>query len=81
MLYWALSVNQGNTTMAARVEKRSKKIEGCPLITVRCKSMRNITGKESGELGWNAVWERKRQVKGCARRLKFIRGLVKHRKD
>lgn len=81
MLYWALSVNQGNTTVAARPEKKSKKFEGCLLITVRCKSMKNITGKESGEAGWNAVWERKRQVKGCARRLKFIRGLVKQRED
>lgn len=42
--------------------------------------MKNIIGKESGEPGWNAIWEKKRQVKGCARRLKFIRGLVKQRK-
>lgn len=30
---------------------------------------------------WNAVWERKRQVKGCPGRVKFIRELVKYRKD
>lgn len=81
MLYWSLTVNQGNTTIAAKPEKRSKRFEGRLLITVWRKSIENITGKESGKGGWTAVWERERQVKGCARRLKLIRGLVKHRKD
>lgn len=43
--------------------------------------MKNITGKEAGESGWNAIWERKRQAKEHARRLKSVRGLVRHRKE
>lgn len=33
------------------------------MVAVRCKAMKNITGKEAGESVWNAIWERKRQAK------------------
>lgn len=61
--------------------KGKKKFKGYTLVTVRCKAMKNITGKEAGESGWNAIWERKRQAKEHGRRLKFVRGLVRHRKE